>query len=621
VGFLDWLRRQARRDDDNLDAGATGARERTTFEGALARAFDEQSADQQRALGSALAGSVEIDRRGAFAGSAFGQIDSGLATLRKARKFAAIVSFTDEIMAHDERSRSLLDGTEEMREERLRWLYARLFSPRGLRVRIHALIETGDLEQALRLATEFRWFFDRDAEDLNAEIREVLGLRGRIFKQRYIDCAEAGLFQPVLLQKSIEAYAEGFAGMEPRSLWHGVNVLALIERARADGVDLPESARFQTGPLGAELLNLVEAPECAEDAWRHMSAAEVFWALRRFDDAERALARHIADTITRGDGAREIEATLRQLRHVWRIEEGPEGARGRAIVADLESARIRATSSVVVEAPSPPSASSSGPVLSELDRRLNEARAEGAQMQTFEWVSVLQARGRAVGLICDRASKRGYGTGFLVRGEDLSPNWAGKIVLVTNYHVINATGGEVANGVVARRPDQAEVVFSQASDTAAIRLGEILWQSHAGAHDACILELARTPAGVIPIPISAAVSCDAITVLGHASGGPLRLSMENRAVLLTDRVTPGGARAICYAAPTSGGCSGGPVLDWYDLKLLGLHHRAWDSAEIAAAFVPERNRRNAATAPDYVNEGILITSVIDAIAQTPEGVS
>lgn len=620
MGLINWLRRRVRPDEYG-ETSESAPDAQGSFDETLERALAAQSPEEQRTLGSALAGTIETARRGAFVGPAFEQIDVCLLALRKARKFAAIASFTDQVIARDDRSRPLMDGDEAAREERVRWLYARLFGPRGLRIRIHALIETGDLEQALRLSADFRSFFNADAEGLNAELREALGLRGRIFKQRYVDCADSGLFQPLLLKQSIEAYAEGYARTEPRSLWHGVNVLALIERARADGVELPESARFETGPLGADLLRLAQSPESAEDTWRHMSSAEVYWALRRFDEAEHALAQHVAETIARGEGVQEIESALRQLRHVWRIEEGRDGARGRALTAQLEVALGRATSTNVSQIPSAAGAAENGPLLTELDRRLNEARAEGAQMQTFEWVNVLQERGRAVGLICDRSTKRGYGTGFLVRGEDLSPAWEGKILLMTNFHVINATGGEVAYGVIARRPDQAEVVFSQTSDLSPIRLGQILWLSPVSAHDTCIVELARSPNGAIPIPVSSGGACDAVTVLGHAGGAQLRLAMENRTVLLTDRPTASGGRAICYAAPTSEGCSGGPVLDWYDLKLVGLHHRAWDSADIAAAFAQPRDRRNAAPAPGYVNEGILIASVIESIARQPEGVS
>ena len=73
--------------------------------------------------------------------------------------------------------------------------------------------------------------------------------------------------------------------------------------------------------------------------------------------------------------------------------------------------------------------------------------------QTYQWWKTGIERAASVAAIRQRMGNR-IGTGFLVRAGDFAREPADELLVLTNYHVVNAVGTH--NGV---RPEEAEVVF------------------------------------------------------------------------------------------------------------------------------------------------------------------
>ncbi len=584
-----------------------------------------------------------------------------LGALYEGRRFSAVRALSDVLLQDDETqfmgragAAPSVDDLQAHRAESFR----RVLGARGLLMRVRALVETGDYLEADRLSRAFRQIMGDDPEATDDVNREVVGLRGDAYRARYVACAARGEFEPQWLQRAVEAYAEAYAQPSPKSLAHGVDLLALVTRAEEDNVGLPPTARFDRNALADELVALADDPARQSDPYLCLSAAEACVALGRWDEAQRRLGDHLAPILGTRWGAYEVDCTIKELRDVWRLERKPVGDPARAVLEALEAAASRA----VGAAPAPvPQAPRANPLQDQLSLRLNETRAPGAQTQTFVWVELLSARGKAVAQVVDRQTRRGFGSGFLVRGGDLFEPWGDAPVFVTNYHVVNRVGGLVGGDseILSLKYQNAAAHFTRSDSDEPIAFEEILWLSPASALDVCVLRLASAPIGVRPIPVSPTwdVAPSAVTVIGHPLGGELALSLENLEVVeIVDAQGPRGL--LRYTAATAGGSSGGPVLDWCDLSLAAIHHKGAVTASAPAvreaapptprsaarpprifiggrradqdAGAPASRRRREeapAVAPSHaedaaalvVNEGVLMGSIIAAIAANPSG--
>jgi hypothetical protein len=99
----------------------------------------------------------------------------------------------------------------------------------------------------------------RAADDPN-EDSKARGLTGRVNKQVYVDArgrpsdlARAALFQ------AITCYREVYDKDPHKNLWHGVNVLALMHRARADGITV--TGLSDSGALANAIIEAVRNPQ------------------------------------------------------------------------------------------------------------------------------------------------------------------------------------------------------------------------------------------------------------------------------------------------------------------------------------------------------------------------
>src|SRR4051812_4543238 len=209
-----------------------------------------------------------------------------LRQLRRKRQFAPIQQLTDEITA----------------EGRVTGAVRRYYT--------QALIDDNRLTQA---ETELD-LIEQDPQVTPEDLAEVAGMRGRIYKQRYLNALEAGVPDRAVLQQSLETYWESYLQNRGDNYWHGINAVALLARASRDGQ--PFAGYPAVPELATQILTAIETIEERRDlnAWEVATAMEAHVALQDVEGAElRALdyaSSFDADVF-------QVFSTQRQLRQVW----------------------------------------------------------------------------------------------------------------------------------------------------------------------------------------------------------------------------------------------------------------------------------------------------------------
>jgi hypothetical protein len=183
-------------------------------------------------------------------------------------------------------------------------------------------------------------------------------------------------------------------------------------------------------------------------------------------------------------------------------------------------------------------------------------------------------------------------------GRDVDERLGDETVLVTNAHVLHDTFGE------AIHPKDAVVCFTAFDGVRpgeAFRVKTLCWSSLPDQLDCTVARLDRPPGfpleACYPIAARLPNKGDRVLIIGHPSGGPLQLSINDNELLDYDDPP---TRRLHYRTPTEGGSSGSPVFNqlW---QLVGLHHAAGD--EVA--------RLNGQTGSYQANEGIAIALIVE----------
>jgi len=431
------------------------------------------------------------------------------------------------------------------------------------------------------------------AED-PSEHAEARGLLGRALKQRYVDAKAPEVPRNAwALQRAITTYGAAYQETATDPLWHGINLVACLARARRDGVKLP-----QTLPDHRELARtlLTLAKETFEskpsNVWAAATALEACVALGDLAGAMR-WARTYAEH-EKAD-AFEMGSTLRQLVEVWQLD-AASGDVGPRVLPVLRAGLLKKENGSLEITPA-------------------EVHAEAGSAHTlqkvfglesfvpFEWYTTGLERARAVARITNQFNAP-VGTGFLVRARDLSPRFGDGWVVLTNHHVVSTEGR------LGLRPDQARVTFQAlAGDGArAHEIKEVLWSSPFTDFDVSILRLKdvqggadtldayRIAGGLPELPAADTDAPERIYVIGHPFGGGLSFSIHDNLLL--------GCRdpLIHYRTPTAGGSSGSPVFN-SDWELIGIHHSGDEHAL----------RFDDASQTYEANEGISILSIREAL--------
>lgn len=429
--------------------------------------------------------------------------------------------------------------------------------------------------------------------DDKAENAQVRGLLGRAYKQMYLDAGEPAVSRnQEYLRNAVQYYYETYQ-LDPRANhWHGINTVALVVRASRDLVlleGLPDAVT-----LAGEILESLERIEADGQAgtWEYGSAVEACVALGRSEDALIWTGKYVksADVFA-------IASTKRQLQEVWGVV--PEGEFG-ALLGILESQMLRGEEGMQSGFTAADQTALRGAIgevdVDRLERILGETG-----VKSLDWYRQGLQRSEGVARISDE-SGRGVGSGFLLRGADLSDALpADELFVLTNAHVVAAD--HVVPGTLF--PDEAKVTFEAIGATTEHEV-ELLWSSGPGDLDTSLLRLhPGAPEEAAPLPVAKRLPRldQRVYVIGHPLGGGLSFSLQDN--MLLDIVAP----KLHYRAPTEPGSSGSAVFNeaW---KIVAIHHAGGLDMKRLTPVAGETDRYPA-------NEGIALQAIIERLKVDP----
>jgi hypothetical protein len=466
--------------------------------------------------------------------------------------------------------------------------------PKNRRLYAQYLIEEGKATAAADVLKALTRRLPKD----HPEHAEATGLLGRVYKQVFFDAGDkTSVGAREALRQAIEAYRKPYESSHANT-WHGVNLVALLTRARRLGLrvppDLPPAAVAKTVVAALEA-----TPASARDDWFLPTLAEAQLGLGDYGAVERTIRQYAA-----ADDAKPflIASTLRQFTQVWDLES--EGERGAGIVAALRARLLSLPGGRIEMRPD------------ELRRAKGVADLAGGQFEailgqhgarTFHWWKTGLDRAFSVVAVRERLGGR-IGSGFLVRGADLGFETGNELLVMTNFHVVNQEG---ANEGIP--PDRAEVVFEAVDERRPYLVdSRIVWSSPPHRHDATVLRLQDPVTGIEPLPIARGLPVvepsAVVYIIGHPGGRDLAFSCQDNE-LLDHEGPPGGKRQIPgvsrvhYRAPTEGGSSGSPVFNADLWQVIALHHKGGKTG---------LQKLNDKPGNYAANEGISIQSIRDA---------
>ncbi|HVL04474.1 MAG TPA: trypsin-like peptidase domain-containing protein [Acidimicrobiales bacterium] len=449
-------------------------------------------------------------------------------------------------------------------------------SPLLLKLYAQALIDQGLAGAALAVLASAR-------PTAQSETVEIEGLMARAHKQHFVE-SPSGARADVHLQRAIAIYMTHYTAAPSTNLWHGINAVALLARAERDGRTAATAGADWRGLANRLLTTVGEIPAGRLTHWDAAVAAEASVALGDLGGAGSWLATYTAH---READAFALAATLRQLREVWQIDE--HEVTQRALVDLLEACLLKAEGGALdVDA---------SMRASELDRDADYLQGVFGDDEyvTIQWYRAGLEASRSVVRIV-RPLQGTVGTGFVLPGDAVHPQWKGRSVVLTNFHVVNRHG--VWPG---RAPGDLRAVFED--DGVQIRIREVLWESpHCTpgtnpppSFDTAVLLLESES---LPAP-SYEVSpgpppnlAERVYVIGYPLGNELAFSLNDNTVVGVN------SSLLHYRAPTRKGSSGSPVFDdgW---RLLALHH----------AGGTELPRLDETGTTHAANEGLMLSAI------------
>jgi hypothetical protein len=426
-----------------------------------------------------------------------------------------------------------------------------------------ALLDQNRVAQALRILESM----SKECAADPTEGPEIRGLIGRAYKQRYVN--EGGAEN---LRSAITAYLTDWEDRRGDYRWQGINLVALLARAKCDGVD-PGKA-LDPAQIARTILDDIDE-RGATGIWDYATAMEAAVALGDQTAALEWLKKYVQHP---DSDAFELSSTLRQLKEVWCLERSEVG---NMLLPVLECALLHREGGSLqpLRLDKVTSTTATG----------FEAVWGSEAYVRLDWIDTLYGCCNAVTRIIDAATGAPKGTGFLVPGSSLNPIWGPAPVLLTNSHVISLNPADDA----PLRPMEAAVEFTRLERRPKVHVGELLFSSPRVELDVSILRIdapsdSRT---LEPYPYLPKISPEPnepqrIYVIGHPGGTELAVSLYDNSLAEYEH------HYVRYRSPTEGGHSGSPVLT-RQLRTFALHHRALYDRQL--------------------NEGILLNSVRSAL--------
>ena len=473
----------------------------------------------------------------------------------------------------------------------------------------------------------------------------AMGLLGRAYKQLYVDHKRRprAAYAHRALCESVNCYADALGDQKPdQNIWIGINLIALQAMADRHGVDVKrhvDPARDARQLIEA----IVSMPPEKVGPWEHATLGEAYVALEDWDHAAEYYGAFMAHPDTT---AFHINSALRQLKEVWQLRPGHDGA-GQLLLG-LETRLASASGGALKFAPGEIAAhrrvasSDNLPVFDKvLDASTVSTQSAGDVLpetivgdhkaRPIVWMRMGLQRASSVGRV-----KVGYetiGTGFLVRGRDLAPKLGDEIFFLTNAHVVS--GGRAGEGlqrigmtgVNPAKVEQVRIAFDASAGSAVkdALACELVWESPVAELDAALLRFCPALTGVEPCPIAPllpelkvagyqnARRNSRVFVIGHPQGGELSISVEDCDLLDRGPKTQlgddfKGIEFLHYRTPTEPGNSGSPVFEELGWSVIGLHHFGTGTRNGTILSLDGKSRRQA-------NEGVSILSIKSALAR------
>jgi hypothetical protein len=489
-----------------------------------------------------------------------GPVKQLLTSLRRKRRFATMSRIAEALM---------YAGTDN---SFVRRQYAQSLIDQGLLVSAEAVLQDG-LSQAAGTNEE----------------AEFKGLLGRIYKQWYVSASTVGIREQEALDRAIGWYKQVYLSDKTRNYWHGVNLVALIERGKRDGLNPDPSS--DSKQISHSILTVLKAKEqeCV-DPLPAFDLATMLECQLSFGEecSQEELMQRAHEYVSHPQvDAFEIGSTLRQLQEVWCVDdEKPPGSS----ILTLLRARLL---------------SCEGGTLGLESKMISTERARAAKLQlvygfdgfkTLQWYIDGLDRCNSIGRI-ETLTGRGVGTGWLVRSGDVFSNGTDELLLMTNAHVISPSNNSQDR---ALSPDSA--VLNIQTLSAKALLDSVVFHSPIDQLDCSVVRLRQpldSKALVTGSPVKLTVPPPRLYVIGHPGGRDLEFSLHDNHLVGCDD------RYIHYRTPTESGSSGSPVFNdqW---QVVGLHH-AGDT------LLPRLD----GTAGTYeANEGISIAALLGVMKKS-----
>src|SRR6516162_11341578 len=205
------------------------------------------------------------------------------------------------------------------------------------------LINTGKATAAIDLLTSLAQRLPKG----DPEFAEAMGLIGRANKQIFFDAGDkAQTSAQEALAQSVAAYRVPFEMAPNVNAWHGVNLLAVLTRARRLGLRVaPELNPKQIAKTVVAALEATPAEKRDKD-WYLPTLAEASLGLDDWDAVESNVRAYAASKDVRPF---QIESTLRQFTEIWDVEATDE--RGRGLVVTLRARLLELSGGEIKVAP------------------------------------------------------------------------------------------------------------------------------------------------------------------------------------------------------------------------------------------------------------------------------
>lgn len=457
-----------------------------------------------------------------------------------------------------------------------------------------------------------------------SEYIEARGLAGRARKQIFVDVKQASPPAqthplPNTLVDALASYATGYrASLQRREAdpgewsWHGINVVALLKRAKREGIDV--ATDLDADRLAHDIIAALEAPGRTPQPWDLASIGEAYIALGEWDRAEAALTAYAQHGSV---NAFQLGGTIRQLEEVWQLQPGDHAA-GRILYL-LNTRQLNKDKGHISLT------ANDRQGLLKASRHLDEGKHEAilshGRPLPINWLNIGLERANAVAKI---TTLRGWpqGTGFLVRGGDFIASYGDRPLLLTNAHVVSEMRSELEDPHASLHPKKAKVTFTSVTAVGdrvkryEYTCRKVVFESPRSALDFALVELHPDVEEMPICELSDKVpqpGKSRLLIIGHPDGRPLEISLFEAPLLHVGHKIGGETahRYLHYTNPTEGGSSGSPVFDAEHWMVVGLHH----AGSVAQSKIrPAAAGKGRDDDSGVANEGILIHAIREAAA-------